>query len=509
MTRALRNITFRYFLYGWLFLSLSVACDTDPVVDVPVTEEEPMSLFAFYRKNNAGLTEDVELLRKDSTYTGILPSGSRINEMIASFELGEGMEARIGEELQVSGVSINDFSKPVFYRVERNGELIREYRVDVDFTYILPVIHIQTQDMVPITSKHDYVNATIKVEGKDVFDDLAGNIQIRGRGNSTWFLHPKKPYQIKFEEKKEMLGMPEDKRWLLLAEYSDKSFLRNRIAYEWGHLSRLDWSPSGEFAILYLNGQNQGLYHVSQKVEESSNRVDIGDEGFLLEVDQLERLDQGDIYFYSDHFLLNIKEPDLTEMGAPYEYIRQFIDDFESALFGSNFKDPTFGYRKFVEPESVADWFVINEIAKNVDAKWFASIFMHVVPGERMKFGPIWDFDLGYGNVDYADSQHPEGWWVRENAWIKRMLQDPYFRNMVKERYAYFRSYENVIYEKMDVTVVNIYDAVQENEEIWHTFGRYVWPNPVIFNTYEEEVDYVKQWISLRLAWMDSNINYL
>jgi hypothetical protein len=134
---------------------------------------------------------------------------------------------------------------------------------------------------------------------------------------------------------------------------------------------------------------------------------------------------------------------------------------------------------------------------------------MHVIPGEKVKFGPIWDFDLGFGNVNYADSQYPEGWWVRENQWIKRMLQDPAFKNLVKERYAYFRGYEGEIYKMMDNTIEYIAAAQAKNDDIWHTIGNWVWPNPEVFPTYEGEVYYVKQWLNQRLAWMDANINDL
>ncbi len=112
---------------------------------------------------------------------------------------------------------------------------------------------------------------------------------------------------------------------------------------------------------------------------------------------------------------------------------------FESALYGSNFGDPTSGYAKYIDVESFIDWFLINEITKNVDAKNFSSIYFNVVLDEnnegKIKMGPLWDFDLSFGNNDYSDSEFPERWWVKENAWIARLMQDPAFEKQVKIKF--------------------------------------------------------------------------
>ena len=100
---------------------------------------------------------------------------------------------------------------------------------------------------------------------------------------------------MKLSEKSAFLGMPEDKKWLFLAEYSDKTMLRNTIAFELGYMSNLDWTPAGEFAEVFLNDEYNGTYNITQKVEESDNRVALGDTGYLLELDQLDRIDPDDV----------------------------------------------------------------------------------------------------------------------------------------------------------------------------------------------------------------------
>lgn len=122
-------------------------------------------------------------------------------------------------------------------------------------------------------------------------------MKIKGRGNSTWFLHPKKAYQLKFEDKTPILSMPQDKKWLFLAEYSDKSLMRNKISLDFGHISYLDYTSKAEYAEVFLNDVYNGTYLIAQKVEESNNRLDIPDDGYLIEIDQDHRIDDDDVFF--------------------------------------------------------------------------------------------------------------------------------------------------------------------------------------------------------------------
>ena len=191
-------------------------------------------------------------------------------------------------------------------------------------------------------------------------------MKIRGRGNSTWG-HPKKPFQMKLSDKSSFLGMPSDKKWLFLAEYSDKSLLRNTIAFELGYISNLEWTPASEFAEVFINNEYNGTYNISQKVEESDNRVVLGDNGYLLELDQLNRIDSDDIYFESaitDKFIINIKEPDLDRTSDEYTYIKNLIKDFEEALYSSDFQNEDIGYKQYIDLESFVDWYLISEITK-------------------------------------------------------------------------------------------------------------------------------------------------
>jgi hypothetical protein len=625
-------------------------------ISITILNIDPPSIdkIFFSENSNGGLSEEIILSQSEHIFSSRTTNNGSVDQLVASFEY-TGTSVSIGDTIQESGSTVNDFTEIVTYSVTNSDGDVEEYTVDLMRFTGLPIIYLKTDDAVAIDSKEDYVQGDTSLDGGRDFDNLDDlEMKIRGRGNSTWGLHPKKPFQMKLSDKAEFLGMPNDKKWLFLAEYSDKTMLRNKISFEMGYISNLDWTPQGRFAEVYINDEYNGTYNVTQKVEESDNRVPLGDTGYLLELDQLERLDSDDVYFESvitEKFLVNIKEPNLERNSSEYVYIKTLINDFENAMLGSTtmtsyfavsettsdnvwdvnlsqtmtlvpnseyrvsfkakssidrtmiaglglYHDPwtnvgepvslttawqtftltqtttDFGddqsrvlfdmggdqggevwiddvsvlntdgeeliingdfqsgesswaggaataanitsyssgaetYAEYIDIDSFVDWYLISEITKNVDSKSFSSMFLNVLPGEKIKMGPLWDFDLSFGNVDYADSRYAEGWWVKYHPWYERLFQDPDFVDRVKGRFAYFKDNQDFILEKIDTYAQQLQWAQQENDNKWQTLGIYVWPNPVIFDTYQEEVDHMKAWYVDRMTWLDNALTDL
>jgi NOL1/NOP2/fmu family ribosome biogenesis protein len=375
----------------------------------------------------------------------------------------------------------------------------------------LPIIYVNTNG-VAIDSKEDYVEGVASIIGGENYPDLVeAEMKIKGRGNSTWWqggVWGKKPYQIKFDDKTEVLNIPKDKKWVLLAELSDKSLIRNKISREMGDISRFDYVPKAEYVELFINDQHAGTYLIGQKVEESKNRVNVGDKGYLIEIDQTNRIDEDDVYFTTDGWskfpsnLFNIKEPSLELNSSEYSLIKNHIINFEEALFGDNFTDANLGYRAFIDLDSFIDWYLINEICKNQDAATYSSIYFNYIPGEKIKMGPLWDFDLAYGNVDYSNATYPEGFHIKSNPWYKRMFEDPYFNSLVKDRFLYYETNLDMLLNKIDLIEKYLEKSQQKNFEIWPILGQYVWPNPVYYDTHHEEVEHLKDWIEQRMTWL-------
>jgi spore coat protein CotH len=520
-------LKFRYF---FCFLLLIASCNSDEEIGTNILdenqnneEENPneneerleITSFAFLAEVNETLVEDIVLTIDETSIYGIAPQDFAIDNLIASFE-HSGTEIRVNNVLQTSGITSNDFTNDVIYEVRQSDGTTLEYTVRLSSFEALPITYITTNDRSDIDSRDYYKAASFSIEGAGIIPDFEEiDMEIRGRGNSTWALHDKKAYQIKFLEQEKIFDLPKDRKWVFLAEYSDKTLIRNKIALEMGYLSNLDWTPLSVFTEVYINNAYNGLYHVTQKVEESNQRVALGDTGYLLEIDQPERLDADDVFFRTynyqnthngDHFLFNIKEPKVNFEDAQYKYIRDLVNDFENALRSNSFKDPNNGYAKYIDVDSFVDYYLINEITKNQDAKDYSSIYLHVMPGEKIKMGPIWDFDLAFGNVDYSVCAFADGFWIRDNAWYNRLFQDPAFAAKVRERFAYFRSNQDLILEKMDFYANQLRFAQQQNDARWDLIGRYVWPNFVVFETYEEEVQYLKSWFTERMNWLDRNL---
>ena len=389
-------------------------------------------------------------------------------------------------------------------------------QISVDSPAFIPVVNVDTQG-VSIDSKEDYVVGTVSISAVDEGPDLSvTEMKIKGRGNSTWWLGGiwgKKPYQIKFDDKTEILNMPQDKKWVLLAEISDISLIRNKLARDLANMSRFDYVPQAKYTELRINDEYAGVYLIGQKVEESSNRVNIGDEGYLVEIDTDAdgRIADDDVYFrpnvWSARYqqgVFNIKEPNVEYNSTEFNLIKDHINRFEATLFGQDFKDPDMGYRSFIDLPSFIDWFFVNEIAKNQDAKSYSSIYFNYIPGEKIKMGPLWDFDLSFGNVDYSDAQYRDGFWVKFHPWYERLFQDPAFVEKVKTRFAFFKQNENIILDKIDAYGEQLQWAQQQNNDEWQTIGMAVWPNPVVFDTYQEEVDHLKSWYSDRMEWLEA-----
>lgn len=476
------------------------ACKKEP--DEVITLPLNIYNFSFKAGYNLGLTSDIKLSKIDGKLEGGIPIEADITNLVASFEF-VGTEVKIGDKVQQSGITKNDFSKSVTYTVYGEDGTTKDYDVVINWFTGLPIIKITTENGIEITSKDEYVSGMATIYGGESYDNITGDMKIRGRGHSTWGIHPKKPFQMRFDEKTEVLGMPKEKKWILLAEHSDKTLLRNTLAFEMGKLSDLDWTPNTVFAEVFINDEYNGTYNISEKVEKSSNRVQLGDNGYLLEIDTPDHLDPDDVFFNSTRFTIQVKEPEITSGGEDYNFIRDYIIEFENVLYSSLFKDPVVGYRKYIDVNSFIDWYLINEIAKNVDSKDYSSMYFTYIPGEKIKMGPLWDFDLGFGNVDYADSQYPEGFWVKDHAWFNRLMKDPYFANKVKERYTYFYGLESYFLQFIDEKADYLHWSVIENDKKWELFGNYVWPIPVINSTYQEDIYYLKDWLVKRLRWLD------
>lgn len=370
----------------------------------------------------------------------------------------------------------------------------------------IPVVQIQLNDDLGYVSKEEYSSGTIQIESANENDRIGpSSVKLRGRGNTSWSF-PKKPFQLKFNEPHEVLGMPYSKKWLLMAHYSDKSLLRTELAFDLSRESRLNWTSGSRFVELIINEEYLGLYQLVEKIESTHNRLNSG-QGFVLEVNRPNRQGPDDVVFKSNFHEYTIKDPEVVNGDFEFELIKDYIITCEEVLFGPDFRDSILGYHSYIDIYSFVDWYIIHEITKNSESAWSSSCYLNYVPGEKLKMGPVWDFDLSLGN-NYA-ARPTSGFVIKDAGWYSRLFQDSIFVECVKERFDYFYLQKSEFIATIEQHASDIDGAQQRNFIKWPILGVWVWPNAVSFTEYEHEVSYLSDWFSDRMDWLEGAIENL
>ena len=493
------------FLFSFfLILSCSTATDIEPSNDDVSPELHSLNFLAV--NNPLQLVDDVSSTINDSIVECWIPTIVKDKELIPTLQY-------TGDLICFDGIPYTegacDFSKPLKLTITKS-DIRKDYYVYVYSYTGIPVLWIDTynrKDTLFQITKEDYTDAHLILE-ENVLTRSAGEVveadcKIKGRGNSSWVSSPKKSYRLQFDKKISLLGDPKDKSYVLIANYFDKTMLRNKTAYYMGEISKLDYTPKFHYVELFLNGRYDGTYLLGDKLKIDKNRVDVGDDGFLLEVD-LRVIPDEDVYFNTEKLSspVSIKDPDVEAYDENFCFIRDFVNNAEKVLFSDNFRSVDDGWQKYMDITSFVDWYIINEITRNGDAIFLTSVYMNYSRGGKLKMGPLWDFDVAMGN-NYTDTVYPtEGFYIKNAAWYKRLFEDPVFVNAVKERFLYFYSHKNDIFSWINSESQYIRRSVLENDKRWGTLYTYTFPNHDIWGSYLNEVQSLKLWLNQRFEWL-------
>ena len=399
------------------------------------------------------------------------------------------------------------------------------------------------------------VPAALKISTNDsiYYEGIIG-IEIRGE-SSQYF--DKKSFGFETWDNQyndidvSLLGFPEEEDWILYGPFSDKSLIRNKLIYDLSNqMGR--YASKTEFVELSINYEYKGLYIFMEKLKRDDNRINIQklnendiDEtlitgGYIIKIDKSDMEDGSytdynsfqskyDVFGKKDgdkKVYFNYEYPKSSEIHAYQKnYIKNYINDFESSLTSDQFKNSENGYRKYIDVNSFIDFFILNEISNNVDG-FRLSTYLHKDREKKLIIGPIWDFNLSFGNADYCGGERYDIWLHKFNErcpgdfwnipfWWNRFLEDENFVNQLKDRWNELRistlSDENIISLIDDYYsfLNNETDIVKKNFDKWRIFGIYIWPNSFIGNNYYEEIDFLKNWIKNRTSWLDESINNL
>ena len=378
----------------------------------------------------------------------------------------------------------------------------------------IPVVHITTEDGKAIDSKEDYVKASFRFEDPSRFYTDQGTVEvtgkIKGRGNTTWGM-PKKPYRIKLDEKARLFGFPGDKDWILLANYSDKTLLRNILAMEISRLCGMSWTPRMLSVDVYLNGEYIGVYTFCDHKEVAPDRVNIEvatetdiEGGYYLEIE--EAMDEPVCFKTVWDTPVMFHEPE-KPTEAQQRYVKEWFNGFEHALERVQ-GEHDYAYRSYIDIPSFINYYIIQEITKNPDGNVRKSTYLTKEKGKPLEMYHVWDFDITLGNCDYTDFEKPEGWQMRYVKWYNQLFFDPDFKKAVVDRW-------NELYSILLTQVPAFLDrqhallagAEARNFDRWQILGVKVWPNYYAFPTYGQEYAFLKEFYEARLAWLNNRIN--
>jgi len=373
----------------------------------------------------------------------------------------------------------------------------------------------------------------IRITNPPDFIGRAG-LNIRGKSSASF---AKKQYHFEtldeFDGDKDVsiLGFPAESDWVLQAPYSDKSLMRNVLAYKWSNdIGR--YAVHTRFIELFLNTDGGGVsmsdyvgvYVLMEKIKQGENRVNItklepSDNaepqitgGYIVKKD---KLDPGDLTFRtSSGQSLIYLEPDRTEITQPQQnWIKSYLDEFESVLYGPNFTDPVNGYAGYIDVDSFIDHHILVELTKNIDG-FRLSTYMFKDRGGKLNMGPVWDYNLSLGNANYLEGWKPDGWYYSqlsntEYPWWRRLFEEPHFRLRYADRWYGLRKNlfdTGLLLQNIDNITKLLSEAQVRNFDRWSILGSYVWPNWFIAQTYQEEIDWMKGWLEERLTWMDTQV---
>ena len=342
----------------------------------------------------------------------------------------------------------------------------------------LPIVFVNTAGNKSITSKTEDVEATFKINGLGKFESLKEvTCRIRGRGNTTW-TWPKKPYLVKLDKKQSIFGLPEHKRWVLLANFMDRTLMRNVVAYKVASMmSNLDWVPHGQSVELVLNGRHQGTYLLIEQVRADKNRVPCKD-GYLLECDfhydnPIQWIDHhGKCNQRGDGIPFGVKHPDSDELTQQQlTYIKNLVSTTASVIYGGNFTNATNGYSKYIDVASFIDYWIVFEVMGNHELGNPGSVFMHQnQEGGKLIAGPVWDFD--WGVLSYKTSPQARYGLLNDNAiWYARLFEDPAFKEAVKKRWNEVLPKLETIPAFIDETEKVLQASADLNFKMWNPAG--------------------------------------
>ncbi|MCX8481771.1 MAG: CotH kinase family protein, partial [Sediminibacterium sp.] len=457
----------------------------------------------------------------------------------------------------------SEIKKSILIKTDTINPII-SYKRDIDYTNIIPDIYINTMGKYIVEDPKILANLKLMVNDTLFFDKTIG---IELRGSSSLFFDQKsygfECWNNMFEGITDtIMDFPPEEDFILYGPANDKSLLRNVLISEIANQMGM-YASRTRFVNLYLNNSYNGLYILMEKIKRDKNRVNISKlastsnsgvgltGGYIFKIDKStsSNTNQQNNYTVTNSFRSNYdtggKRITLGAFGTKKnietyflfdypdydvittqqkQYLQNYINEFEDSLLSANFADTVKGYPKFIDVNSFIETMLLNEFSINPDA-YRLSTFFYKDKSNKLKSGPIWDYNLAFGNYDRPyiyngsdwifnfNNYYPNDLWL-VHFWWKRFLKDPNFVKLLKQKWANLRlgvlsnaNIESIINNKYNLLTSN--NAINKHFQRWDFLGKKLPYNNFVGQTYSEELNYLLTKIRNRLEWMDINIQYL
>lgn len=399
-------------------------------------------------------------------------------------------------------VRFNSFLQPICFIIISLLVLSCNQQPSVDF----PTIKLFVKGDVIQDEKK--VDCTIELRDSIQQQTIKGGIEYRGSSSK---LYPKKSYTIRFKNEKviQWQGLSLIGDWVLYAPYADRSCIRNTLAqYIFGAMGH--YSTSSVFTELYINNEYMGLYELREK-------IDIEKPG-LKEAKCIFKIDK--ITGKKKQKYASVISPDIAILehdvanGFEFTTAIQRVHDFEKALL-----DTTKDLSNYADMNSFVDYFIFSELVNSPDA-YRSSCYFTLLKDQRIAMGPVWDYDLAFGNSPLYNGLSTQGWryvisetqspyYTAAPKWWSSLHRNKSFKIAVSKRWIQLRqsifSTQNLQW-MVDYLSHPIQPSLANNFKIWPVIGRQIQWAASPQKSYPEELAYLKQWIVQRANWLDEEL---
>ena len=382
----------------------------------------------------------------------------------------------------------------------------------MSYSGTLPVMFINTEGAVPITSKEEYVYADYYVDNMGIegienvgSQDAPQLMEIRGRGNYTWSDFDKKPYRIKLDQKTPLLGMKRNKHFALLAHPDDKlGFLRNTVGFEISRRLGLAWTPAQQPVEVVLNGDYLGLYMLTEIIRVEPDRVNITEQanyetnrflitgGWLVEIDNyLEEEQIRTVEGNGNSIWSTYKSPELLS-DEQRTYLTGLINTANAAIYVNDKTNNS--WEKYIDPDTLACFYLTQELLDDTES-FHGSCYWHKENGDstRIMFGPVWDFGNAFHRTPNRFIYDQPAF---TQTWIGEIAKFPHFQEIVLKHWnRYVRIHHKSMDEFIDDFIGKIYYAAMSDAARWPQYG-----NPDILN----DRDTFKSYFHSKYSWLAS-----